>query len=92
MHTSKNTDLHLYSTSRPVIEHSSALRFAPYPTSLSQPMIHSESQHYAVQDFDWIKPTPSPNWNKLADVESDAFNKAVAGAAFDDTLEKPPAL
>lgn len=46
----------------------------------------SESQHHAVQDFDWIKATPSPNWSKLPDEESEALNRAVtvATATLDD--------
>jgi len=78
IHTSKNTSVQLYVTSRPTIEHCQGITFAPYRSvDESDNLFPSEpSQHYAVQDFDWIKPTPpSPNWTK--EVANDAATSQV---------------
>lgn len=43
----------------------------------SQTRTQEPSQHYTVQDFDWIKPTPSPNWTR-ADANNNALDKVQA--------------
>jgi len=68
IHTSKSVDVYLLTTSNPIIEHSSTIRFAAYPTSLSQPVqTISDNKYTSVQDFSHIRPTPSPNWCILPD-------------------------
>ncbi|KAF8337065.1 tubulin binding cofactor C-domain-containing protein [Cantharellus anzutake] len=63
MHTSSNTVILLYVPTIPVIEHCSDLRVGPYPASL--PTSASDSKHHELQDFNWIKEGPSPNWSPL---------------------------
>ncbi|KDQ07665.1 hypothetical protein BOTBODRAFT_38636 [Botryobasidium botryosum FD-172 SS1] len=65
MHTSKNVDVYLHVGSLPVIEHSQRIRFAPYTLPLPEGVSQETSKHYSVQDFDWIRSTPSPNWSRL---------------------------
>ncbi|KIM92337.1 hypothetical protein PILCRDRAFT_83529 [Piloderma croceum F 1598] len=63
MHTSKNIDVYLLIPSNPIIEHSSAIRFAPYPTLLSASAPTSDTKYSLVQDFSHIRQTQSPNWS-----------------------------
>ena len=77
MHTSTRCDFYVHTSSHPIIEHCSALRFAPYPplppdlatsyvTAGLQP---DHNQWSLVDDFDWLKATHSPNWAELPEVE-----------------------
>jgi tubulin-specific chaperone C len=73
IHTSSSTDFYLLTRSKPVIEHSSGLRFAPYTTDHACASHAGIQQHFSaagnlwseVEDFNWIKNTPSPNWAVL---------------------------
>jgi hypothetical protein len=83
MHTSKNIDVYLSIPSNPIIEHSSAIRFAAYPTSLSlsaptsvrfpstfpytPSKTNSQDKYTSVQDFSHIRSTQSPNWSIMPD-------------------------
>ncbi|GJJ14515.1 hypothetical protein Clacol_008779 [Clathrus columnatus] len=56
IHDSTNTTILLDVFSNPIIERSNNLRFGTFPEELK----------YALSaDFDWIKPTPSPNWSQI---------------------------
>ncbi|EJD52089.1 TBCC-domain-containing protein [Auricularia subglabra TFB-10046 SS5] len=67
MHTTTDSDVYLHIGSMPVIEHCAHVRFAHYPFDGLAP---NASQHFAVQDFDWILPGQSPNWTRLPDGEA----------------------
>jgi len=62
-----------------VIEHSKGILFSPYSSSFegNDQFPSDPSQHYSVQDFDWIKSTPSPNWTR-ADANEAALGKVRA--------------
>ncbi|GHJ85173.1 hypothetical protein NliqN6_1575 [Naganishia liquefaciens] len=73
IHSSARSMLLLYIPSNPIIEHSSALRFGPYPLSLRNGKATTvSSRHDYVQDFGWIKPGPSPNFEV---VDADAAER-----------------
>ena len=64
MHRSSNCDVYLFTTSRPIIEDSTAIRFAPIPDLyLSDKDGEAENQWSTVDDFNWLKNEQSPNWN-----------------------------
>lgn len=66
IHDTVNTSILLHVHSNPIIERSHNLRFGAYPEAfrapLSEGFFHGQSNHHSVQDFDWIKSGPSPNW------------------------------
>lgn len=65
--------------SNPIIEHSSSLLFGRYPSNLRQASSPSlVSRHSEVQDFGWIKPGPSPNFEVLTDEVADEVGSKVA--------------
>ncbi|KAI9825186.1 MAG: hypothetical protein M1819_000591 [Sarea resinae] len=66
MHDCKDVDVYLACSSRPIIEGCEGIRFSPLPEAYSHP---SDSESTAPQnlwdqidDFNWIKPTPSPHF------------------------------
>ncbi|KAJ1667190.1 hypothetical protein IW140_001555 [Coemansia sp. RSA 1813] len=71
LENSAHIDTYLHCSSRPIIEKSSAIRFAPYSPLCSQ---HSSSSSAAsdllalpnmfnnVDDFNWLRRQHSPNW------------------------------
>ncbi|KAF8532049.1 tubulin binding cofactor C-domain-containing protein, partial [Gautieria morchelliformis] len=67
MHNSTNTTVLLHVLSNPIIECSHGIRFGVYPMALCrtspQSLLERSSKHSMVQDFDWIKSSPSPNWS-----------------------------
>ncbi|KAF8579077.1 hypothetical protein K439DRAFT_1638313 [Ramaria rubella] len=69
MHDSTNTTVLLHVLSNPIIERSQDIRFGSYPNPLrhtfSKSFQQRPSKHGMPQDFDWIKPSPSPNWTVL---------------------------
>ncbi|PVF96928.1 TBCC-domain-containing protein [Serendipita vermifera] len=68
IHTSSRTDVYMHVLSTPILEKCSNMRFGPYtlPKSLLPSEVSlSTSQHANVQDFLWIRQTPSPNWSLL---------------------------
>ena len=82
VHTSARVDLYVHASSHPILEHCTALRFAPYPplpAALAATAFaaasglradHNEWNH--VEDFDWLKATHSPNWAELPEAERKA--------------------
>ncbi|KAG8814196.1 hypothetical protein FRC17_001253 [Serendipita sp. 399] len=69
IHTSARTDVYLHVTSLPVLEKCTAMRFAPYPSLSTSPSTNgleeNANRFSEVQDFLWIRSTPSPNWSIL---------------------------
>ena len=70
IHSTKATDVYLRVRSNPIIEACSGLRFAPYEYHYSGSAeqlgaigLAEDSGLWAkVNDFDWLRSTPSPNW------------------------------
>ncbi|ORY20383.1 tubulin binding cofactor C-domain-containing protein, partial [Naematelia encephala] len=69
IHSSTASDILLHVVSLPIIEHSSNLHFGPYPRSLFSDLDKgiqlTQSKFDQVQDFDWLRGGPSPNWTLL---------------------------
>jgi hypothetical protein len=80
IHSSSCAILLLHIPSNPIIEHSSSLRFGRYPSDLRHKTSPSSvvSRHRDVQDFGWIKPGPSPNFEVLTDEAADNVGSEVA--------------
>ncbi|MCJ1338495.1 hypothetical protein MMC09_003783 [Bachmanniomyces sp. S44760] len=77
MHECKNCVVYLHSSSRPIIEDCTGIRFAPLPRLYSQtstnetpetpsPPSSTKNQYDQVDDFKWLKAEHSPNWSLLA--------------------------
>ena len=77
IHHAKSSDFYLRVRSRPIIEDSSGVRFAPY--CLSYEGIHGDFQEASlgeetgnwsnVDDFRWLRAVQSPNWSILPENE-----------------------
>lgn len=66
MHDSHNCDVYLLTTSRPIIEDCSNIRFAPLPEEyVTDADRQVENQWQQVDDFKWLRSEPSPNWSVL---------------------------
>ncbi|WWD20723.1 hypothetical protein CI109_105199 [Kwoniella shandongensis] len=77
MHSSRDTTILLHVGSLPVIEHSTRLRFGPYPSFLlPTPPPSYSSKHAHVQDFDWVRGGQSPNWSILPSDDESSLIKA----------------
>ncbi|XP_057970629.1 tubulin-folding cofactor C [Malania oleifera] len=83
VHHAKGTDFFLRVRSRPIIEDSSGVRFAPYCLSyegieqdLQDSSLEEETGNWAnVDDFKWLRAVHSPNWSILPENERiDAVN------------------
>ncbi|XP_022929266.1 tubulin-folding cofactor C [Cucurbita moschata] len=77
IHNAKNSDFYLRVRSRPIIEDSSSVRFAPYCVSyegieedLKDASLGEETGNWEnVDDFRWLRAVQSPNWSILAEGE-----------------------
>lgn len=83
MHTSQRCKVYLHVTSAPVIEHSTALMFAPYPSTLAHQPVSRKgvsccrktdsqtgvSRLTELADFDWVRGGQSPNWRRMSEDE-----------------------
>lgn len=66
MHESINCDVYLMSTSRPIIEDCSAIRFAPLPEAYMTENDHEVKNQWSnVDDFKWLRNEQSPHWSPL---------------------------
>lgn len=66
MHDSSNCDIYLLTTSRPIIEDCSKVRFAPFPEAyMVEADAKVENQWEKVDDFKWLRNEQSPNWSIL---------------------------
>ncbi|KAH7520587.1 hypothetical protein FEM48_Zijuj08G0160900 [Ziziphus jujuba var. spinosa] len=77
IHNAKASDFYLRVRSRPIIEDSSSVRFAPYCLSyegidrdLKEASLDEETGNWAnVDDFRWLRAVQSPNWSVLPEAE-----------------------
>jgi hypothetical protein len=66
MHGSKNVDVYLHTSSRPIIEDCEMVRFAPLPATFEPSEIAQASNQWdQIDDFKWLKAEPSPNFSIL---------------------------
>lgn len=73
IHAAHRSDFYLRVKSHPIIEHSSNLRFAPYAPSYegagadlaAQGLEPDSGMWQQVNDFGWLRATPSPHWQML---------------------------
>ncbi|KAF5747352.1 tubulin-folding cofactor C-like [Tripterygium wilfordii] len=73
IHEAKACDFYLRVRSRPIIEDSNGVRFAPYclryqgiEEDLEEAGLHEETANWAnVDDFRWLRAVQSPNWTVL---------------------------
>ncbi|CAL0316202.1 unnamed protein product [Lupinus luteus] len=77
IHNAKKTDFYLRVRSRPIIEDSDGVRFAPYcftyqgiEDDLRGAALYQETGNWAnVDDFKWLRAVQSPNWSVLPENE-----------------------
>lgn len=81
IHLTTDTDFYLRVRSRPIIEHTSRVRFAPYPmealglepAAAAARLSPQEGGLWEqVEDFAWIKAQQSPHWAALPEAERQA--------------------
>ena len=80
IHSAQRCDFYLCVRSNPIIEHSAGLRFAPYAPAypgagaqLAASGLEAGGGLWAaVQDFGWLRATPSPHWAVLPEGERQA--------------------
>ena len=74
VHNAIRCDFYLFVRSNPIIEDSSALRFAPYrqyhreldgERNVPKDDDEKENRWRLVEDFNWRRSGPSPNWSPL---------------------------
>ena len=66
IHESQNCDVYLLTPSRPIIDDSTRIRFAPLPEKyMNEADKDVENQWQNVDDFKWLRSEPSPNWSVL---------------------------
>lgn len=69
MHDSTNSIVYLFSPSRPIIEDSTGIKFAPFPTELVAKLpshtVNTRNLWDQVDDFKWLRKEHSPNWEVL---------------------------
>lgn len=77
IHQAKATDFYLRVRSRPIIEDSNGVRFAPYrliyegiEEELKESALEEETGNWAhVDDFKWLRAIQSPNWGLIPEEE-----------------------
>jgi tubulin-specific chaperone C len=68
MHDSRDNTTYLSCSSRPIIENSSGIGFAEYPSVIANKLgiMDTEKEEWyvkeLVEDFNWLKREHSPNW------------------------------
>lgn len=94
MHDSRSCHVYLLTTSRPIIENCSAIRFAPLPEIYRTEVDEQTEDHWQqVGDFNWHRSEPSPNWSILdvsQRVKPDVWRDAVPsqpGVGVEDILK-----
>jgi len=93
IHAAENSDLYLAVRSNPIIEHSTGIRVAPYGFP---PMVEAvaaaglgrndtavEGKWREVNDFGWLRATPSPNWSVLPEALRKAPPSPPSDCRFD---------
>ncbi|XP_060213113.1 tubulin-folding cofactor C [Lycium barbarum] len=77
IHQAKGCDFYLRARSRPIIEDSNGVRFAPYclkydgiEKDLEEANLGEETGNWSnVDDFKWLRAVQSPNWSILPEIE-----------------------
>ncbi|KAF5205739.1 Tubulin-specific chaperone c [Thalictrum thalictroides] len=77
IHHAKKTDFYLRVRSRPIIEDSNGVRFAPYllvydgiENDLKECSLYEDTGNWGnVDDFRWLRAVQSPNWSVLPEEE-----------------------
>ncbi|ODM99699.1 Tubulin-specific chaperone C [Orchesella cincta] len=80
-HSSENVDFYLRVSSRAIIEDCKKIRFGPYSwNSEKSEALHTRAEiastlerYDAVDDFNWLSSTPSPNWCLIPSDEISEF-------------------
>lgn len=81
MHGSKQVHVYLHSTSHPIIEDCTGVKFAPSPGVLvDAETAKIANQWNQIDDFKWLKSGPSPNFGELEDL------KRVKGEVWKDKI------
>ena len=85
MHESRNCDIYLLATSRPIIEDCSGIRVAPIPEFyMNEADSQVVNQWQNVDDFKWLRNEQSPNWSILDEksrVDEDAWKNVMSGGS-----------
>src|SRR5271170_2864478 len=76
MHDSRETDVYLSCSSRPIIENSTNIMFTQYPTAMGETIgVDEEREEWLVkelvEDFNWLRKEHSPNWRISQDTIGD---------------------
>lgn len=82
IHECVRCSFYIHATSKPIIEECSELGFAPFALScpdLDQRMAEAgldadRNCWDDVQDFDWLRSTPSPNWHVVPEPDRLTFD------------------
>ncbi|KZT60051.1 TBCC-domain-containing protein [Calocera cornea HHB12733] len=80
MHSSTNTAVLLNVNSVPIIEHCSGITVGAYPEVLRTDQTGGpglDSKHDEMQDFNWLHPGRSPNWNPISSEAASNYNERV---------------
>ncbi|KAL2263254.1 hypothetical protein VTK26DRAFT_7601 [Humicola hyalothermophila] len=95
VHECEGTTFYLHCASRPIIEDCKGVRFARAPGCYLSDKQKTEANMFdQVDDFKWLKATPSPNWSLLPDEEAipeDQWQSILAGrpgVGVEDILQK----
>jgi hypothetical protein len=88
MHDCKDVDVYLSCASHPIIENCQRIRFAPLPEAYAnftaqQSSSSQTNQWDQVDDFNWLKQEPSPNWSVLPEsgrVTQETWTNIVPGS------------
>lgn len=83
IHSTKNTDFYLRVRSRPIVEYTSSVRFAPYAFHYSgiedalqaANLLEETGEWENVDDFRWLRAVQSPNWSILPPSERVSVNE-----------------
>src|SRR5271154_556968 len=76
MHDSRDTDVYLSCSSRPIIENSRNIAFSEYPNVIGKTIgIAVDREEWLdkelVEDFNWLRKEHSPNWRISQDAIGD---------------------
>ncbi|PRP74992.1 beta-tubulin cofactor C [Planoprotostelium fungivorum] len=77
IHTSKSVDFYIFVKSSPIIEFCENIRVAPYNLQFEgreeqfekAAFVEQENKWDQMEDFNWLKAAPSPNWSVIPEAE-----------------------
>ncbi|KAI8939718.1 hypothetical protein NX059_003468 [Plenodomus lindquistii] len=86
MHASRDVDIYLHASSRPIFEGCTGLRFAPLPDIyVTDAISQVPNQWNQIDDFEWLKSGLSPNFSILEvdkRVDNDLWYQAMVAREF----------